>query len=162
MHEQSRFASIDAGAFQNVEKEFTGTNENSKEHQVKLLLKDRSKLPVGYEWEEAGREFSYRGQFYDIVSLKHTRNGWELTAVSDEAETEMVNNQNKSSNLNKEATNSKSSNSFKIKFSKTVYDYVAIAATVYNLSTKKSARSFFSTHMSNPFLAIFTPPPEAV
>ena len=163
MHEQSRFASIDAGVFQGAQKEFTGTTENSKEPQVKLLLKDRSKLPAGYEWEEAGREFSYKGQFYDIVSLKHTQNGWELTAVSDEAETEIVNNQNKASNLEKEASaTSKSSSKFKIKISKLVYDHVAPVATVHIFSNKKSRISFFINHMPNPFSTIFTPPPEAV
>ena len=163
MHEQSRFASIDAGVFQGAKKEFTGTTENSKEPQVKLLLKDRSKLPAGYEWEEAGREFSYKGQFYDIVSLKHTQNGWELTAFSDEAETEIVNNQNKASNLEKEASaTSKSSSKFKIKISKLVYDYVASDELATETTNFNIFPGFRNNHSANPFLAIFTPPPEAV
>ena len=83
MHEQERFANIEAGKFEE-------NDDNDNMDQITLLLKDKSVLPEGYHWEEKGREFSYKGMFYDIISFKKTSKGWELIAVSDEEEAEMV------------------------------------------------------------------------
>lgn len=83
LHEKEIFALIDAGEW-NIE------NFNASSSQIKLELKDKDHLPEGYTWEEEGREFSYKGMFYDIISFKKTSKGWELIAVSDEAEAEMV------------------------------------------------------------------------
>ena len=83
MHEQERFANIDAGA--SIE----------QAHQIELILQDKSVLPEGYHWEEKGREFSYKGMFYDIVSIKKTSKGWVIKAASDEEEAAIVANQHK-------------------------------------------------------------------
>ena len=83
LHEKEIFALIDAGEW-NIE------NLNASSGQIKLELKEKDHLPEGYTWEEEGREFSYKGMFYDIISFKKTSNGWELIAVSDEEEAEMV------------------------------------------------------------------------
>ena len=63
MHEQERFANIDAGKFEE-------NDDNDNKDQITLIVKDKSILPEGYQWEEKGREFSYKGMFYDIVSIK--------------------------------------------------------------------------------------------
>jgi hypothetical protein len=68
-----------------------------------LTLKDKSILPEGYHWEEKGREFSYKGMFYDIVSIKQTKEGWVIKAASDEEEAEIVANQHKAHQLGKVA-----------------------------------------------------------
>jgi hypothetical protein len=83
LHEKEIFALIDTGEW-NIE------NLNASSGQIKLELKEKDHLPEGYTWEEEGREFSYKGMFYDIISFKKTSKGWELIAVSDEEEAEMV------------------------------------------------------------------------
>ena len=80
MHEQERFANIDAGKFEE-------NDDNDNMDQITLLLKDKSVLPEGYHWEEKGREFSYKGMFYDIVSIEQTKEGWVIKAASDEEQT---------------------------------------------------------------------------
>ncbi len=159
VHEQERFASIDAGRFTSNEE---GLRVSSERHQIKLVLKDKSILPEGYTWEEKGRELSHNGMFYDIIALKHTQNGWELTAASDEVEAAIVNNQHKANNLEKETTSTKSSNSIKIKISKLVYDYVTYDAQAFNASNLIGYPEFINSRIANPFLALFAPPPELV
>lgn len=91
VHEHKIFALIDAGELdQNFAKDSA--------HQIRLILKEKDMLPEGYLWEEAGREFSHKGTFYDIISFNKTSAGWELVAVSDEEESEIVAKQSKHSN----------------------------------------------------------------
>ena len=65
LHETERFAMIDVS--QMGEKEHD--SDDNIGDQIKLVLKDKTILPQGYHWEEKGREFSYKGMFYDIVSI---------------------------------------------------------------------------------------------
>lgn len=65
LHEKEIFALIDDGEW-NIE------NLNASSSQIKLELKEKDHLPEGYTWEEEGREFSYKGMFYDIISFKKT------------------------------------------------------------------------------------------
>ena len=58
MHEQERFASIDAGKFEE-------NDDNDNKDQITLIVIDKSVLPEGYHWEEKGREFSHKGMFYE-------------------------------------------------------------------------------------------------
>lgn len=69
LHETERFAMIDVS--QMAEKE--NDSDDSSGNQIKLVLKDKTILPQGYQWEEKGREFSYQGMFYDIVSIEKQR-----------------------------------------------------------------------------------------
>ena len=48
MHEQERFANIDAGKFEE-------NDDNDNKDQITLILNDKSILPEGYQWEEKGR-----------------------------------------------------------------------------------------------------------
>lgn len=80
LHEIEVFAAINVG-------EAVGSDQA---HQIKLILKNKEVLPKGFHWEEEGREFSYKGMFYDIVSLEKTTKGWLLTAESDEEEAIIV------------------------------------------------------------------------
>ncbi|NQW79030.1 MAG: hypothetical protein HQ449_06910, partial [Chitinophagaceae bacterium] len=58
LHEKERFTIIDAGEI--LEKE----DDEHCDDQITIIVKDRSILPEGYQWEEKGREFSYKGMFY--------------------------------------------------------------------------------------------------
>ncbi len=69
-HESKVFAKIEAGAFE------------SFENQIKFTVQDKAVLPEGYEWEEEGREFTHKGMFYDIISIKKIETGWLITAAS--------------------------------------------------------------------------------
>ena len=80
LHEKEVFAAINEGE----------AARSGQVHQIKLNLKNKEILPKGYEWEEEGREFSYKGMFYDIISLEKTTKGWLLTAASDEEEAMIV------------------------------------------------------------------------
>ena len=151
MHEQDRFASIEAGKF-----------ENTGNRQIKLVLKDKSVLPEGYTWEEAGREFSFKGEFYDIVSLKQTKNGWELIAASDEAETMMVENQTKAQQIDKNFTTNKHTNKLKISLLKLVYDCPnELDLTATHFSNRKYLLGFYNSQLALPFLGQLSPPPKA-
>jgi hypothetical protein len=100
LHEQERFASIDAGKFVLNNTETFESKEHSNEYeseddinsgdQITLTVIDKSVLPEGYQWEEKGREFSYNGMFYDIVSIEQTKEGWVIKAASDEEEAAIV------------------------------------------------------------------------
>ena len=132
LHEQEQFASIDARKFDLNNKETFDSKEHSNEHgsdddinsgdQITLTVKDKSVLPEGYQWEEKGREFSYKGMFYDIFSIEQTKEGWMIKAASDEEEAAIVANQHKLNHLDKEAQTKSSSSKIKLNLSLAVYE----------------------------------------
>ncbi len=94
VHESKVFAKIESGAYQN----------KADQHSIiSFVVKDKAILPAGYQWEEKGREFSYKGMFYDIVSMEQTKEGWVIKAESDEEEAAIVANQKKANHLEQEA-----------------------------------------------------------
>ena len=102
VHESKVFAQIELGTYQDLE----GDHSN-----ITLTVKDKAILPAGYQWEEKGREFSYKGMFYDIVSMEQTKEGWVIKAESDEEEAAIVANQNKVNHLEHEAATASMSTS---------------------------------------------------
>ena len=123
LHEQERFARIDAGEIHEKEHDIADDHSNNhNSHQITITVKDKSILPEGYQWEEKGREFSYKGMFYDIVSIKQTNEGWVIKAASDEEEAAIVANQHKLNHLDKEAQSKSSSSKIKLNLSLAVYE----------------------------------------
>jgi len=154
MHESGRFAQIESGE---------GLNQISHLATISLTLKDKTLLPEGYLWEEFGREFSFKGQFYDITSLIQTKEGWKLTAASDEEETVLVANQSKVQHLDKEVNNSKQTNKLKVSLVKLVYD--APELLDYNkfiFINTKCLFGIYNNQLSFPSIEQISPPPEAV
>lgn len=150
-HEQERFASINAGEL------------NEKEHQIKLILKDKAILPKGYHWEEKGREFSHQGMFYDIVSLTKTEAGWELVAAADKEEAEIVTKQSKAHHLDKEIAGNKKSTKSKLNFNFSIYESVYEQPSCQLcLSLNLQASAFYIDPLSQQALGQISPPPEAV
>ncbi len=151
MHEQERFASIDAGEL------------NEKEHQIKLILQDKATLPIGYQWEERGREFSHDGMFYDIVSLIKTETGWELVAAADKEEAEIVAKQTKALHLDKEIAGNKKTSKSKLNFIFSLYESI-VEQQSYQvlLSLKLQSSDYYKDHLSQQALDQISPPPEAV
>ena len=146
LHEQSVFAKIEEEGIEN-----NGSYEQN--HLISLHLKEKNKLPEGYAWEEEGREFSYKGMFYDIVSLKKTAKGWELIAASDEEEAVLVAHKNSSK---------KESSSFKLSRIQLVFlapDYIK---HTYLSSVTSTKYVRYKTSLFNTSLIKFSPPPEAV
>jgi hypothetical protein len=143
LHEKDTFALIDAGKLNAIK-------EN--EHQIKLVLNDKDLLPDGYTWEEEGREFSYKGMFYDIISLKKTANGWELIAASDEEEADMV------------AKQSSHSKSLHFKFSKIQLLFIAPNYFQSNYLFNLSNIFYTECHASITHRTIrnASPPPERI
>ncbi len=123
LHEQERFASIDAGEI--FEKEH-------ESDQITITVKDKSILPEGYHWEEKGREFSYKGMFYDIISIEQTKEGWVIKAASDEEEAAIVANQHKLNHLGKEAESKSSSSKIKLNLSLAVYECPSFSTQSYS------------------------------
>lgn len=146
LHEQSVFAAIEEGSFK--KKELYDQN-----HTIHLVLKEANKLPKGYIWEEEGREFSYNGMFYDIVSLKKTAKGWELIAASDEEEAAIVANKNSSK---------KGTNSFKLSNIQWVFLAPTITKHQFTLSNLIAKYTVYKTSLFNRSLVKFSPPPEAI
>lgn len=158
VHEQQRFANIDAGKFEE-------NDDNDNSDQITLIVKDKSVLPEGYHWEEKGREFSYKGMFYDIVSIKKTAKGWLIKAASDEEEAAIVANQHKVHSLNKDPKSKNRSESSKIKLNLSFAVYACNQVFDYKHSIiiqDKKGYFIYSTPILNRHLGEITHPPEAV
>ena len=158
MHEQERFANIEAGKFEE-------DDDNDNMDQITLLLKDKSVLPEGYQWEEKGREFSYKGMYYDIVSIEQTKEGWVIKAASDEEEAAIVANQHKVHSFNKDPKSNSSSESSKIKLNLSFAFYECNQVFDYKFSAfiqDKKGYFIYTTPILNPYSGEITHPPEAV
>ena len=158
VHEQERFANIEAGKFEE-------DDDNDNMDQITLLLKDKSVLPEGYQWEEKGREFSYKGMYYDIVSIEQTKEGWVIKAASDEEEAAIVANQYKVHSFNKDLKSTTSSESSKIKLnlSFAVYDCNQLFDFKHSaIIQDKKGYFIYTTPILNPYSGEITHPPEAV
>ena len=158
MHEQERFANIEAGKFEE-------NDDNDNMDQITLLLKDKSVLPEGYHWEEKGREFSYKGMFYDIVSIEQTKEGWVIKAASDEEEAAIVANQHKVHSLNKDPKSKTSSESSKIKLNLSFAFYDCNQVFDYKFSAfiqDKKGYLYYTAPILNRYTGEITHPPETV
>jgi hypothetical protein len=151
LHEQERFASIDAG--ESIE----------QADQITLTLKDKSILPEGYHWEEKGREFSYKGMFYDIVSIEQTKEGWVIKAASDEEEAAIVANQHKLNHLDKEAQSKSSSSKIKLNLSLAVYECPSFNThSLFNYTLLKIKYPTLTTPILSSYSGEVSHPPETV
>ena len=158
VHQQDRFANIDAGKFEE-------NDDNDNKDQITLLLKDKSVLPEGYQWEEKGREFSYKGMYYDIVSIEQTKEGWVIKAASDEEEAAIVANQHKVHSLNKDPKSKTSSESSKIKLNLSFAFYDCNQVFDYKFSAfiqDKKGYFIYTTPILNTYSGEITHPPETV
>jgi len=159
LHEQERFASIDAGEI--LEKENESNNHSSD--QITITVKDKTVLPEGYQWEEKGREFSYKGMFYDIVSIKQTKEGWVIKAASDEEEAEIVANQHKLNHLGKEAESKSSSSKIKLNLSLAVYECPSFnTQDFFNNTLLKKKYPLLTTPILSSYSGAISHPPETV
>jgi hypothetical protein len=157
LHEQERFASIDAGEI--LEKE----NEDHDSDQITITVKDKTVLPKGYQWEEKGREFSYKGMFYDIVSIEQTKEGWVIKAASDEEEAAIVANQHELNHLDKEAQSKSSSSKIKLNLSLAVYECPSFnPQSLFNYTLLKKKYPSFTTLFLSSYSGAITHPPETV
>ncbi|NQW78116.1 MAG: hypothetical protein HQ449_02255, partial [Chitinophagaceae bacterium] len=131
--------------------------------QITIIVKDRSILPEGYQWEEKGREFSYKGMFYDIVSIEKTKEGWIIKAASDEAEAAIVANQHKLNHLNKEAESKSSSSKIKLSLSLALYECPSFnKQSLINYTLLKKKYSSYATSILSSYSTDISHPPEAV
>jgi len=179
LHEQERFASIDAGKFDLNKKKTFESKELTKEYnndvdsddqidnhssdQITLVVKDKSILPEGYQWEEKGREFSYKGMFYDIVSIKKTNEGWVIKAASDEEEAAIVANQHKLNHLDKEAQSKSTSSKIKLNLSLALYECPSFNnQSLFNYTLTKMKYPLLTTPILSSYLGDISHPPEAV
>jgi hypothetical protein len=151
LHEQERFASIDAG--ESIE----------QADQITITVKDKSILPEGYHWEEKGREFSYKGMFYDIVSIEQTKEGWVIKAASDEEEAEIVANQHKLNHLDKEAQSKSSPSKIKLNLTLAVYECPSFnTQDLFNYTLLKKKYPLLTTPILSSYLGDISHPPENV
>jgi hypothetical protein len=161
LHEQERFTSIDAGEI--LEKENDDHSNNHDSDQITLVVKDKSILPEGYQWEEKGREFSYKGMFYDIVSIKKTNEGWVIKAASDEEEAAIVANQHKAQHLNKEAGSKSSSSKIKLNLSLAVFECLSFSTqSLINYTLLKKKYPSLTTPILSSYSGEVSHPPETV
>jgi hypothetical protein len=169
LHEQERFASIDAGKFEENDSD-DDTDDHSNNHgnnhesdQITITVKDKSILPEGYQWEEKGREFSYKGMFYDIVSIEQTKEGWVIKAASDEEEAAIVANQQKLNHLDKEAQSKSSSSKIKLNLSLAVYECPSFnAQSLFNYTLLKKKYPSLTTPILSSYSGDISHPPETV
>jgi hypothetical protein len=191
LHEQERFASIDAGQFDLNNTGSRESKEYSKEYyndhnsdddtdihrinhsnnhsnnqsgdQITIFVKDKSVLPEGYQWEEEGREFSYEGMFYDIVSIEQTKEGWVIKAASDEEEAAIVANQHKAQHLNTEAESKSTSSKIKLNLSLAVYECPSFnTQSLFNYTLLKKKYPSLTTPILSSYSGAISHPPETV
>jgi len=181
LHEQERFASIDAGEYDLKNQETFESKEHSKDYdidtdnhsnnhgnnhksdQITILVKDKSILPEGYQWEEKGREFSHKGMFYDIVSIEQTKEGWVIKAASDEEEAAIVANQHKANHLGKEAESKSSPSKIKLKLSLAVYECPSFNSHgLFNYTLLKKKYPLLTTPILSSYSGEVSHPPETV
>jgi Na+-translocating ferredoxin:NAD+ oxidoreductase RnfG subunit len=173
LHEQERFASIDAGKFVLNNTETFESMEHSNEHEsdhdinsgdhITIVVKDKSVLPEGYQWEEKGREFSYKGMFYDIVSIEQTKEGWVIKAASDEEEAAIVANQHKVQHLNKDAGSKSSSSKIKLNLSLAVYECPSFyKQSLFSYTLLKNKYPSLTTPILCSYSGEVSHPPETV
>jgi hypothetical protein len=146
LHEQAVFTKIEDSESDKLE-------SHDENHTIRLFINDKNNLPEGYNWEEEGREFSYNGMFYDIISLKKSSKGWELIAVSDEEEAAIVANKN---------TPIKNGTRYKLSRIQLIFitsDNQKHDFVVLPISKKYGIHK---TCLYNRSLIKFTPPPEAI
>lgn len=161
LHKTERFAKIDVS--QMGEKE-NDSDDNSGD-QITLLVKDKTILPQGYQWEEKGREFSYKGMFYDIVSIEKTKEGWVIKAASDEEEAAIVANQHKIHSFNKDPKSKTSSESSKIKLNLSFAVYNCNQLFEYNhivIQQNKIGNFYYTMPILNTYSGEIAHPPETV
>jgi hypothetical protein len=169
LHEQEQFASIDAGKFEENDSD-DDTDNHSNNHgnnheidQITITVKDKSILPQDYQWEEKGREFSYKGMFYDIISIEQTKEGWVIKAASDEEEAEIVANQHKLNHLDKEAESKSTSSKIKLNLSLAVYECPSFSTqSLFNYTLLKKKYPFLTTPILSSYSGAITHPPETV
>jgi hypothetical protein len=144
LHEQAVFTKIE---------DSHKLESHDKNHTIKLFINDKNNLPEGYHWEEEGREFSYNGMFYDIVSLKKSVKGWELIAVSDEEEAVIV-----------AKKNIPSKNDHHYKLSRIQLIFITTDNQHYGFVVLPMAKKYAicKTCLYNRSLTKFSPPPEAI
>ena len=159
LHEQEQFESIDAGEI--LEKEHE--TDDDRDNHITIVVKDKSILPEGYHWEEKGREFSYKAMFYDIVSIKQTKEGWVIKAASDEEEAEIVANQHKIQHLNKETQSKSGSSKIKLNLSLAVYECPSFnKQSLFSYTLLKIKYPSLTTPILSSYLGDISHPPEAV
>ena len=159
LHEQERFTSIDAGEIFENENE---SNYHSSD-QITITVKDKSILPEGYHWEEKGREFSYKGMFYDIVSIEQTKEGWVIKAASDEEEAEIVANQHKAHHLGKQGQSKSTSSKIKLNLSLAVYECPSFnTQSLFNYILLKIKYPTLTTPILSSYSGAISHPPETV
>lgn len=162
LHEQERFASLDAGKILEKENDSDYT-DNHNSDQITIIVKDKSILPDDYQWEEKGREFSYKGMFYDIVSIKQTKEGWVIKAASDEEEAAIVANQHKAQHLNNQAGSKSSSSKIKLNLSLAVYECPSFyKQSLFNFTLLKNKYSSLTTPILSSYSGEVSHPPETV
>jgi hypothetical protein len=162
LHEQERFASIDAGEILEKQHDSNDTDDHNSD-QITITVKDKSVLPDGYQWEEKGREFSYKGMFYDIISIEQTKEGWVIKAASDEEEAAIVANQNKAQHLNKEAGSKSSSSKIKLNLSLAVYECPSFSTqSLINYTLLKKKYPSLTTPILSSYSGEVSHPPETV
>lgn len=153
VHESTVFSQIESGTYQ---------KDKNKHAIISFTIKDMGVLPDGYVWEEQGREFSYRGMFYDIVSIEKTKDGWMIKAASDEEEAIMVANKSKMESVGFLAHRKNTETNFKISFSKIVYHFHSkeFSFLLFHEPTPMFANYIFNT--SHIYIGIASPPPRFI
>lgn len=156
---------MDARAKEALSENEVESNYPNAKNQIKLLVQDKSILPDGYQWEEKGREFSFKGMFYDIVSIKKTNQGWVIVAASDEEEAAIVANQHKVHAFNKDLNTNTKSGASKIKLNLGFVVYDSNQLLDYNYSANMTAIKIYvynTTFILNCYSGEIVHPPENV
>jgi len=152
LHQTKVFSEIKAGTFK--EDDICHTF-------ITLELKEKSVLPKGYEWEEEGKEFIYKGMLFDIVAMEQTKEGWLIKAASDEEEALMVSNK-RIVQIQAHSDNKSSDRGFKLNISQIVFDNNLIDYTFSLGQAKPPKHCFYLQAFKQVYLFTKSPPPQFI
>ena len=153
LHESTIFSQIESGNY------LKDDNRNSF---ISFTIKNKEVLPEGYEWEEEGREFSYQGMFYDIVSIEKTKYGWLVKAASDEEEAMMVANKSKMESDEISVHKKNTGTNLKISLSKIVYHLHSRDNSFLIFKETTPMIGNYLMKDSQIYIGIKSPPPQIV
>jgi hypothetical protein len=152
LHETKVFSQIKAGTFK---------EDDDCHTLVSLEVKDKNILPEGYEWEEEGREYTYKGMLYDIVTIEPTKEGWLIKAASDEEEVMIVSNKAKTQ-FEGQGNHKTSNHGFKINIAKIVFDQNIISYAITTHQIKAPMIGVYLQNATDIYLGTKSPPPQFV
>lgn len=125
--------------------------------QFKFSLQDLEVNKLGFDWEEEGQEFSYKGIMYDVVNFNFTKDSVFIIAIKDYAENQMIDYY---LSLMKQQTNKKNTATSLLKLFAFVFVNEITNLTILTKEFSVPHTALYQTFCSIVVIEIIAPPPQ--